>query len=35
MKTDRPLTSSFIHLDKGAPLPEKTGDILYMHMEDM
>ena len=23
--------SSFIHVDSGAPLPEKTGDILHMH----
>lgn len=25
------ITSSFIHVDKGAPLPEKTGDVLHMH----
>ncbi|MEK6826682.1 MAG: hypothetical protein AABX08_00265 [Nanoarchaeota archaeon] len=25
------ITSSFIHLDKGAPAPEKTGDIIHMH----
>lgn len=23
--------SSFIHVDSGAPLPEKTGDIIHMH----
>lgn len=28
---DNSLTSSFIHLDKGAPSPEKTGDVLHMH----
>ena len=26
-----PLTSSFIHMDKGAPTPEKTGDLIHMH----
>ncbi len=30
-KIDNKLTSSFIHIDKGAPVPEKTGDILHMH----
>lgn len=25
------ITSSFIHVDKGAPPPEKTGDVLHMH----
>ncbi len=25
------LTSSFIHVDRGAPAPEKTGDVLHMH----
>ena len=30
-KMDSPITSSFIHLDKGAPTPEKTGDVLHMH----
>jgi len=30
-KTDNSITSSFIHLDKGAPAPEKTGDIIHMH----
>lgn len=30
-KMDNPITSSFIHLDKGAPAPEKTGDVLHMH----
>ena len=30
-KMDSPVTSSFIHLDKGAPGPEKTGDVLHMH----
>ena len=30
-KMDNKLTSSFIHLDKGAPAPEKTGDVLHMH----
>ncbi len=24
-------TSSFIHVDRGAPAPEKTGDVLHMH----
>ena len=23
--------SSFIHIDSGAPAPEKTGDIIHMH----
>lgn len=30
-KKDNLMTSSFIHLDKGAPAPEKTGDVLHMH----
>ncbi|MEK6887628.1 MAG: hypothetical protein AABX14_01655 [Candidatus Aenigmatarchaeota archaeon] len=30
-KMDSSITSSFIHLDKGAPSPEKTGDIIHMH----
>ncbi len=30
-KMDNSITSSFIHLDKGAPAPEKTGDVLHMH----
>lgn len=30
-KMDNKITSSFIHLDKGAPAPEKTGDVLHMH----
>ena len=30
MKNDQPV-SSFIHVDSGAPAPEKTGDILHMH----
>ncbi|MBI4010198.1 MAG: hypothetical protein HY361_03350 [Candidatus Aenigmarchaeota archaeon] len=30
-KMGSPVTSSFIHLDKGAPIPEKTGDVLHMH----
>ncbi len=34
-KMDNKLTSSFIHLDKGAPAPEKTGDILHMHATDV
>ncbi len=25
------ISSSFIHVDKGAPSPEKTGDIIHMH----
>lgn len=25
------VTSSFIHVDKGAPPPEKTGDVIHMH----
>jgi len=25
------VTSSFIHLDKGAPVPEKSGDLIHMH----
>ena len=28
---NNPKTSSFIHLDQGAPAPEKTGDVLHMH----
>lgn len=30
-KMDNSITSSFIHLDKGAPAPEKTGDLIHMH----
>lgn len=30
-KMDANITSSFIHVDKGAPLPEKTSDVLHMH----
>ncbi len=30
-KMDNQITSSFIHLDKGAPLPERTKDVLHMH----
>lgn len=30
-RMDSSVTSSFIHLDKGAPTPEKTGDVLHMH----
>ena len=30
-KMDNEKTSSFIHLDSGAPDPEKTGDLLHMH----
>lgn len=30
-KMDNKLTSSLIHLDKGAPAPEKTGHIIHMH----
>lgn len=30
-KIDNSMTSSFIHLDKGAPSPENTGDIIHMH----
>lgn len=30
-KMDKSITSSFIHLDKGAPSPEKTSDVLHMH----
>ncbi len=30
-KTGNSITSSFIHLDKGAPVPEKTGDLMHMH----
>ncbi len=32
MKSNLPV-SSFIHVDSGAPAPEKTGDILHMHAE--
>lgn len=34
-KMDNSITSSFIHLDKGAPAPEKTGDIIHMHATGM
>ncbi len=34
-KMDNSITSSFIHLDKGAPAPEKTGDTLHMHATGM
>ncbi len=30
MQAGQPV-SSFIHVDSGAPAPEKTGDILHMH----
>lgn len=30
-KMDNSITSSFIHLDKGTTVPEKTGDVLHMH----
>ena len=30
MKNNLPV-SSFIHVDSGSPVPEKTGDILHMH----
>ena len=30
-KMDNKITSSFIHLDKGAPAPENTGDLIHMH----
>ncbi len=29
--TQNGISSSFIHVDKGAPAPEKTGDLLHMH----
>ncbi|MBI4170970.1 MAG: hypothetical protein HY514_04695 [Candidatus Aenigmarchaeota archaeon] len=29
--TNNGISSSFIHVDKGAPSPEKTGDIIHMH----
>lgn len=28
---DANVTSSFVHVDKGAPSPEKTSDVLHMH----
>jgi len=30
-KMDNKMTSSFIHMDKGAPAPENTGDLIHMH----
>ena len=30
MRSNQPV-SSFIHVDSGAPAPEKTGDVLHMH----
>ena len=30
MRSNKPV-SSFIHVDSGAPPPEKTGDIIHMH----
>lgn len=30
MQSNQPV-SSFIHVDSGAPVPEKTGDVLHMH----
>ncbi len=30
MKSNQPV-SSFIHVDSGAPAPEKTGDVIHMH----
>lgn len=32
MKGNLPV-SSFIHVDSGAPAPEKTGDVIHMHAE--
>lgn len=34
-KMDSSMTSSFIHLDKGASAPEKTSDVLHMHAIDV
>ncbi|MBI4095979.1 MAG: hypothetical protein HY438_03905 [DPANN group archaeon] len=34
-KMNNSITSSFIHVDKGAPSPEKTGDVLHMHATGM
>lgn len=28
-------TSSFIHVDKDAPIPEKTGDLIHMHAKNV
>lgn len=30
MRSGQPV-SSFIHVDSGAPVPERTGDVLHMH----
>ena len=30
-KMGNPIASSFIHLDKGAPSPEKSSDVIHMH----
>ena len=30
-KSDNKITSSFIHVDAGAPEPEKTSDVIHMH----
>ena len=30
MRSNQPV-SSFIHVDSGAPAPEKTGDVIHMH----
>lgn len=30
-KIDSKITSSFIHMDRGAPAPERTGDVIHMH----
>ena len=32
MRSNLPV-SSFIHVDSGAPAPEKTGDVIHMHAE--
>lgn len=32
MRSNLPV-SSFIHVDSGAPVPEKTGDVIHMHAE--
>jgi len=32
MQTNQPV-SSFMHVDSGAPAPEKTGDVVHMHAE--
>lgn len=32
---NKPTTSSFIHVDMGAPAPERVGDVIHMHAKNV